>query len=447
MNNRLFQDATDFFRLVESIRALCGEQLGAVSYADESGVFFKYVHDLAEATIQYLRGVVQSPGTNLDVDRQGLRTLKKCWVVLHQFVKPVADADSLATPGPLLRFLQETIRRSVSEAMVVLLATPSLNYFQHPTTGLKQMVAQLPLHIPGAPRLREPVGFISIPYTQGAALLMNTLICHEMGHFVFEERSLADELSPHLQAALQSAESKLQPPDPTARAWLRDRLLAWSQEIFCDLFAINMIGPAYALAYLDFRVLGQIDANSAVQFHLHHPADACRFRQHQLALRRQGWWSAIENFKCEHISLIDEFSAIPEADYKLALPFQQSALAQLENALIPAFLDLLPEVSQLSNDTLASDTVALQDFISHHEEIFDYLAEAVVPSTLSRGYCPAPLVLVNATAFFLKVHLGRLAVRTAVPDDLGTSADLYSRVEGWAMKAIEDYTLFTQGVN
>jgi len=65
---------------------------------------------------------------------------KDRWKVLHTFIKPASDADTLVLPVPLIRLAAEHMRKvkGIASAELVTLLTHELNYFQD-STGLKEL--------------------------------------------------------------------------------------------------------------------------------------------------------------------------------------------------------------------------------------------------------------------------------------------------------------------
>src|SRR5215472_6261323 len=64
----------------------------------------------------------------------------------------------------------------------------------------------------------------------------------------------------------------------------------WTQEIFCDLFAIRLVGPAFSFAILEILGMLGFSMEKIVTFDLTHPAPAFRFAEHVRMLREDSWW-------------------------------------------------------------------------------------------------------------------------------------------------------------
>ena len=63
--------------------------------------------------------------------------------------------------------------------------------------------------------------------------------------------------------------------DRQARAFATKIIENWTQEIFCDLFAIRLIGPAFSLALVEMLgMLGFLSRPASVRFNPTHPVSS-----------------------------------------------------------------------------------------------------------------------------------------------------------------------------
>lgn len=198
----LFHDAANLRRFVEYTNRVCREESQHESYLGGTETFFKHTANLAAVTIEYLDALPrQSYKTPLRIraERQKLVALKAYWRLVHRFIKPAADANTLKIPIPLVNFLSDLSQGipHVPPPKVLILITQELNYFQYRHTGLKGAYGQLQGVVPKAPNFPEGLGFVGIPYSQGSSLFTNLVIFHELGHFVFEETATANSLLAH----------------------------------------------------------------------------------------------------------------------------------------------------------------------------------------------------------------------------------------------------------
>ena len=438
----LLHDAASLHRFVAFVCQFCEEQETSHTYLEATTDFFAYVRQLGTETLTYLQRLVDHAGRSKRIReyRQKLVAIKNCWCELHAFVKPAADAHTLKIPVPLLQFLQTRLRQlpTLSKARIVILLSPELNYFQHRHGDIRDLTTKLH-QLFATQRLPEALGFIAIPYSQAATIFTNIFICHELGHFAFEELARGTQLSPDIDLALKKVLKDFDTASEAKRSWCRRQLIDWAEEIYCDLFALRLLGPAYSFASIElFSLLGLLDDEGSCEFNSSHPADACRFREHLLELKSQGWWAVVKKFDTEHVQLIQHLGGMSESKY----------VFPLAPGLVRAFLPLRKRIQDLVGETIVSTGSDLREFRNWNRKIQEYLSCGVVPSTLAvkrRFYFPPPVAVMNAAFGFYLESLWRLIANTEDPDyvarDVGERGKLSGRIELWTIKALEDYRL------
>jgi hypothetical protein len=90
-------------RFVDFIEEYCKEQERSQNYVDASGVFFKYVENLASGIKQELGKEIERAKrfpARLPILRSNIWTLKNYLRLLHALIKPAADAHTLTIPAP-----------------------------------------------------------------------------------------------------------------------------------------------------------------------------------------------------------------------------------------------------------------------------------------------------------------------------------------------------------
>ena len=260
----LRHDAASLYRFIEHISQSCQVDLGPQAYDPPTAEFLEYIGHLASATLEYLDRFADSVPTDPAPHskcRPKLWGLRSGWSILHKFIKPAADADTLQEP---LSFVQWLTRRlntvaSFEAARFVVFHTAEVNYLQLNTSAVRDLTRRLSSLIPGGRDFPSDLGLIGIPYSQGSTVFVNCLIPHEIGHYVYQQINGSDQLFPQLLTSISTILtpkiSTITKPDVQ---WCIERLQSWAQEMFCDLFATWMIGPAYSYAYIEFFDLPRI---------------------------------------------------------------------------------------------------------------------------------------------------------------------------------------------
>jgi hypothetical protein len=448
----LLNDAASLSRFVRYLRGFCQERRASHRYIPSSQVFFTYIDDLAGETEAFLQKVVDQAETSawgLKAQRLRLALVKRVWALLHGYIKPLADAHTLRVPSPLLDLLQQQLRTvpHFSDCKVVTLLSPDLNYFQYRTGRLSHLATQLRLLLPNAPPFPREFAFVAIPYSQGQCLFTNVLLYHEVGHFVFATLESARRLLPDVNQALASVvlPAPFESLEEPAKRWLRGRLVAWSEETYCDLFALSLIGPAYSLASIElFNLLALLEEPDSLRFTKEHPAEAYRFAEQLRYLQATGWWEASGEPRTEHHARIEALASKPEGSYTYP-----EVGAPLGNPLIQAFLRLRQRVRELVEETCGGLSPRVEAFTKYGPTIQKYLLYATVPSTLTIGgesHHPDPVAIVNASLLFSLASLTafRQRIKGYQAGNVANHGDVAGRVELWAMKAIEDCALLNR---
>src|SRR5579871_3937209 len=156
-----------------------------------------------------------------------------------------------------------------------------------------------------------------------------------------------------------------------------------AEEIFCDLFAVWMVGPAYTFAYVELLDLANIPSVASLpsgpkehlQFHLRHPAHSCRLAQHMNYLKELGW-RHIEGLRTHYIDVLKHAEGVKSTEYNFPSDSQKLAAATL-----PAFFRLLPTIQ----DALKAVVSGLDPGSADYVRLKDPSATTYIPVL-----CPLP---------------------------------------------------------
>jgi hypothetical protein len=446
----LHHDAVVLYRLADFIEEYCKEQERSQRYVDPSGAFFDYSERLAHGIKDRLKGrlqldfSIQSPLSTINALRQEVLTLKAYLKVLHTLIKPAAEAHTLSIPAPLIDLAQSQLQDvdGMRGASVVVLLTPYLMYFQRPHTDITALAREVKQFVPSA-SFPEKLGFIELPYSQGPSFFNNLVIYHEIGHVVYEQLSILSSQPRHFKA-LGSAQDRCleevfpkRSEDVETRAVAAKAIESWTQEIFCDLFAIRLIGPAFSFALVE--MLGMLDLLSPdvrVRFDEEHPASACRVAEHVKLLRKDKWWDAIAHANPEQKRLIEELAKIPRTAYT----FYGEVEKPRRRGLVNAFLDeVVPAVGRLVRVVAPDPKPAVERYRAMREIIEACFKVGVVPHTTTTPL--DPVAIINSAFCFYLTSLNDV-IKDLEGAEAQNKVDVRSkwtkRLEDWTMKAIED---------
>jgi hypothetical protein len=447
----LVQDASSLHRLVDSVQRFCEEQKAAHAYRSPNEDFLNYTITVADETKLFLDRAVSdglSFPKRIPILRAHLETIKRFWQQLHRYVKPAGDAHRLRLPAPLLDLATEHVQRveQMSSAKVVAMLTPYLMYFQQPHTEFKKLTQLAAAAISGT-HLPEKLGFVELPYSLAPNFLANLVVYHELGHFVWEEFEAASP--PHLGIAGLKREMVkclnkhiLDFPtwSPEDRLQALEQVEYWTYEVFCDLFALRLIGPAFSFAAIEFFNLLAINKSDWVTFSYSHPAPCCRFYEHKRLLVEEGWWPYVGDLKSEYVSTIKNLSAVPSSRYVAGFNGKQP------KSLISAFLALRPAIRRLVRTVTEHAKASPKDFAFYRRAVEDSFLHGVVPSTVvmqGKPRTPTATAIVNASVCFYLTSMPRLMHNLQAQDahNVSQRSHWIHRLESWTMKAVEDVQL------
>ena len=460
----LERDAAALFSFVDSVCLVVPEERKSTQYLGSSGLFFSYIRQLGDTTKAYLNTFPANAPRDqrlLQSYRQKLETIRLSWFEFHQFIKAAADADTLSIPYSLVEALTKRLNliRNFEKTRFAIFHSDELNYFQVRVSAMKETADKLKSIIPDQPAFQENLGLIGIPYSQSSSLYLNCLICHEMGHFAFQRSNIKDKLLPDIERALtQALGAQLTTTAPTDLTWSKDRLAAWAEELFCDLFAIWLIGPCYSLSYVElFGLTTNLDpsvksgfsvTDKSVIFWRNHPADLFRIKQHVLLLQKLGWWNEVKAIRSHYVEILANAVELDEAILQVHTLDKSSDYA---DSTLHAFLLLAPRVMDLLADVMRNLNDQELDcgaggYRKFAGLILQYLSQAVVPSTVFDGkyhWHPDTVALLNASMRFYLESLEDLmnGIENQNTSLAGHRSKWIKKIESLTGKAIEDHYL------
>jgi hypothetical protein len=272
-----------------------------------------------------------------------------------------------------------------------------------------------------------------------------------MGHFAFQERDETTRLTPGVIDAIQKASpGSLKALD---LVWCKDRVLRWCEEIYCDLFALWLIGPSFSFSFIELFGLSRLgpaypaggkprsSIASLNNFSDSHPAQAFRLGEHVRFLNNPalGWWDKIKDGNSHYVRLLKDAEVLDQGDFR----FSSQSHPTLDSIALKAFLQVVPQITTAEIAAFAGVDVGSKSFEALRPKISEYLSYGVVPSMLSVGdqfVIPTIVATANAAHLFYLEELDTLIRRIggARADCLECRALWSERLEMWTSKALED---------
>jgi dCTP deaminase len=454
LQDQVRHDAASLHGFVGSISDKCELLNRAVIYPESSERFFTYISQLAAATKTYLQKSLdasQSPGELLGL-RDEIATLRSSWRFMHQFVKPALDADTLKLPVCLLDGLKARFRQipQFSDTDFVFYHSAYLNYFNVKLGVFKPRADQIS-NLVGGQAFPKQLGLIGIPYSQSASLFVNCLIPHEIGHHAFGELQLAKKFRSDIEVKLITRFGKSLKAEE--RGKLVELMAFWVEELFCDVFAIRLVGFCFSLAFAElFDTATVLDADGKLEktragiqlLFDQYPPDLFRLRLQASVLKADGWWQRLEERagSTHYFQTLAAAESLQDNDFI----FPQTSINTDETRAV--FTEILPSiVTEL--DAIAGQIPRGAEMLEQTGDLIEeYLENGTVPSTLVPHEelgprFPTTVALLNASYRFYIKSLSRLVSRIdgAVVNRAADSSIWSKQVEMWTAKAIEDVAL------
>lgn len=437
----LLDRAALLLRASDAVGMFCAEQVESFAYPEPTLKLFSYVGRIRELTREYVNTWLARSEKADDlavIAESSFLTLAKFWSELHRYIKPAADAHALVAPSPLLRLARKRLGgvTGMSQSDFVVLITHELNYEHRP--GKKMAAVKLIFRDDPFP---PEIGFLAMPYSMGATLFANVLLYHELGHFAWLRLNDAGEpgISSLGQTVADAITRRLPSfkgmgdPDKTRNVSVVD---TWLRELFCDLFAVRLIGPAFSLAFWDFKNILPGDEDEDSRF-TSHPAPNARLLYQRQQLEEDGWWQLLEaDVQYRDIPPIARMRGTPEAGSD---KYGSDSVSTRD--LVPVFFDCAGSVQALVKKVTNGIQSAALAFDANRNQVSSLLANGVVPSyKLDGSHGLLEEAVINSAYLFVQGLISMLERRIADQED-GAAAKRYrtiQRIDAWTLKAIED---------
>jgi hypothetical protein len=453
-------DAASLFRFVDTIQRFCNVGKGYPQYLSASRNFLVFVQQLADSTKRYLSDFpsrLPPDPKNYPVYRQELFTLRAGWSEIHRRVKPIADADTLHVPSALINSLLNRLQKipRFANTQLAVMHTEWLNYLQVVASRIRSTADDIATLVGANPFPRD-LGLVGIPYSQSESVLLNCVIAHEIGHFVFGELRLESKLSSEartiLTSVFQPVANRLRPDD---RKRMPTLFAGWTEELFCDLFAVRLIGPCYTYAYVEIfdlanilhadATLNKYAAGLSLMFNDSHPADLYRIRQQTALIERLGWWKEIGHSQSNATKVLGHSAKLN------AIDFSFPSLKHVEKEVLTALDQLAHKIATEVEESLSGLDSGVSEYSRLKKTVREYFLHGVVPSVISdpksgSKESPDAVTILNVAYQLYLDDLSELLNRIQ-NQDASSVADRTrwtQSLEAWTLKALDDLELISR---
>ena len=445
------------------------------TYINETGELLDYIErslDFVEDFVKEALGGVEKindalvKGRIIDFDlvKRGLS-----W--LYMLAKEAIDADTLSIPYCLTTFLNSIAREVYGEdkVRVVVIGGSDLMYYKYNLGRLREVTRKLQIPIPKYPELPEKIGILKFPYCASREVLVNCILFHEMGHYIYEKIGLHADLSKILAKDLWQffvdkrifAGFDPKDVDSTWKKWrkllnyVKDVMTRWADEMFADIFAIRLIGPAFHLACRELEQILPSENGQRTSFSRTHPADKFRFKIHAKWLSEGGWDKIIRSRTPEVFEELEACKGLEVKGGHFSINCE-SPLSQTEGLekklhkwMLKEFRKVVVKVEEAVEEIFPGQEKPIDDFNKNDFLVTRFLEHGIVPSTVydektEEKRHPKPTTVLNSGFFFYLSGMKELLSRVEVKDDsddVKKRLTCEKRLNEWLGKAIDDWQI------
>ena len=440
------------------------------TYLEETEHFLEYIKKSLKAVDKFVRQTVSKeiapPLVNSKL--REFDFIRKAISWLYILVKEAIDADTLSIPYSLTILLNHIAKKlqKLEKVSIVILGSSNLMYYKCNLKHLRNLTRHLESTvIKDYPVLPEDIGILKFPYCAAQEVLVNCILFHEMGHYIYEntnlEQQFLNDIESNLTKFVQDKKiiEELKPKDPDLACnklfiYVGGLMLSWADEIFADIFAIRVLGPAFYLACLEMEQILSTDIERNRNFSRTHPADDFRFKMHAKWLSKGKWDDTIRNRTpeifdrltvCKKLRLKNNYFSIscePPLDGNKAIK------EKLHKWMFKEFKKMVVKVEKEVLIKTASQK-PIDDFSKSDNLVTIALEHGVVPSTLydrnKQKHHPSPTTILNSGFFFYLGGMDRLLEKVENNDsDVDKRINYEKRLNQWLAKAIEDWKILLE---
>jgi len=224
------------------------------TYLDETEHFLEYIKKSLKAIDKFVRQTINKERASplakgklkdFDLIREGLS-----WIYI--LVKESIDSDTLSIPYSLTIFLNYTAKKLQKRKKVslVVLGSSDLMYYKYNLKHLRNLTRRLKSTvIKNYPVLPAEIGILKFPYCAAQEVLVNCILFHEMGHYIYEKTGLQNVFYNDIRSSLgefiknKKIMEKITAPLLVQRRlfnYVSNLMFRWGDKIFADIFFIGL---------------------------------------------------------------------------------------------------------------------------------------------------------------------------------------------------------------
>ena len=455
-------------RLCEELGDHIQEGRSRKTYLIETEKFINYIQDSINIINIYVKDIIQKLREDsidqelVQAKHRGLGQTKNVLGLLYMLTKDVIDADSLSIPFSLSIFINEKTKeiQGLKNASLVIFGTSDLNFYQRSLKKLRVLSLVLHEEIVDFPIFSSDISILHFPYSTAKQILVNCILFHEMGHFVYENTNMEPEFKQTVKRNLpifldSNPEIARQTKFPLyISKYVWHLLRKWVNEIFADIFAIRILGPAYHFAYLEMVQLIPTNIEERNRtFTNTHPADDYRFRIQGIWLKKGRWDKVLKEkvrYIFDNLEKCQEQTSMSVYKINCRSPIDdKNSQENLHSWMLEQFENMVKIIEGKIEEKLKLFEEPIKDFEENDEAVTACLEHGIVPSSIYRttqeqAIHSNPTTLLNSGYFFYLTGMKKLLEKVKINNnisDIDTQLFYMKRLNQWLAKGIEDWQI------
>jgi hypothetical protein len=422
----------------------------------ELGNFLKSTIDLIDAHLENLQKQVEVETSEALAETNQYEDIFDSAQIYSQLIRVLQGTLPLMerccrehTPQTAVFFVRELTRGLNLKAHFFLTAIPELTYaYQHVTAHLHRILDS----VVGPERLpQDDIVALLFPETHRTDVLLHSLLAHEIGHWINEEKGIVKKMMPRMipkpETLTQIREEFERQFRGTAveseiSSFVSEKVITqskhWLTEVVSDLIGIRLLGPAFVFGLVEFMLRHEGPDSASPRY----PSARARATILIQELEALDYLASIR--KLEEDSTLRE----PAAEFMELLmtlkryvtestpsPGPSGALASRLNTVVSDLIfTLLPDLKREVKKAMGDVGYTSTEFLDDLPALISRLSALVPPCEIQVGESAKIGSIVNSGVFFLKTScIDGLMEHLEESDTLRARA----RVSALTSKAIE----------
>lgn len=377
--------------------------------------------------------------------------------VLHLFFQPIEAMQRTNIPQAYVYLLSHASESFDHASKFVVIPEYDFNYsYQNVMTDLKGILEDAITDSQKLfPKETSNLVVISFPYAYRQNVIANSLLAHEIGHFLVESEGMTDKIEEKIvlekekvsALSKETSEVQLGERDKATLTYLfslqkieadtYDRVVkqtkSWISEIMSDLIGFKLFGPVFMFSLMDFLLIGQNIDDVSEDYPPAHMRIGVLLKEYKDSgysnlLSKES--DVLKSEFLKHVAILEEFvttKSVPSQD------LQTQLLEETTQKLVPDMQ--LAVQKRLEKSFYRPEQFSKEAFI-----LSNIMETLIPPAELQPGVPADPISIMNAGLIFQLLKFESVCDRLNMKDD-ESKLKLRRKIELLVLKSIESSTI------